>query len=205
MSRIVSLAIERAGLGPVAEARRSGASLEPYRALLETADLLALGALADELRRNDVGDDVRVQVGETTDDGVITLPLAERPHGDDAGLHLLRDTATARILAPRGATVRVSWADVGIEIALVALGFGANELAGRISNRRGLPLVDGAKVGWGKRSTYVPAELAKKQELSGHIRQAGRRALFVMPDGREETYGPLGAVTLDDDTTEVHA
>jgi 2-iminoacetate synthase ThiH len=95
------------------------------------------------------------------------------------GLELLREVAIARITGPRGARVRVDWTRSGLELAQVALGFGANELAGFIANKRGLPMAEGEKLGVvGKKSRLEAAEIVKRKELEGFVRRAGRTPRF---------------------------
>ncbi|HEY6463630.1 MAG TPA: hypothetical protein VIY73_25855 [Polyangiaceae bacterium] len=157
-------------------------------------DLLALGALADRVRRDEVGDEVRIYTREV-DDGAgeprvegaaagagagstaIVLPLEGRT---STGLELLREVAIARVTGPRGARVRVDWTRAGLEIAQVALGFGANELEGRIANKRGLPMAEGEKLGvLGKASRLEDADVVKRKELEGFVRRAGRTPCFA--------------------------
>ncbi|HEY5240706.1 MAG TPA: hypothetical protein VIJ22_04535 [Polyangiaceae bacterium] len=177
MSALVDRAIDAAGLSDVLAARRSGRVDEGDVERLRRADLLALGALADRIRATEVGDDVRVYTRPAPEDGdAVVLPC---PEGDLTGLELLREVAIARITGPRGARVRVDWTRSGLELAQVALGFGANELAGFIANKRGLPMAEGEKLGVvGKKSRLEAAELVKRKELEGFVRRAGRTPRF---------------------------
>jgi hypothetical protein len=88
--------------------------------------------------------------------------------------------ALARILGPKAARVRIDWSECGLELAQVALGFGASELLGPLANRRGLPIADGAtkKV---KGEGMVAVAALKKKELEDLLRMAGRTALFDSP------------------------
>jgi 2-iminoacetate synthase ThiH len=79
--------------------------------------------------------------------------------------------------------VCVDWTVCGLELAQVTLGFGANELAGQITSKRGLPLADGERLGAGKKSLQQLAHVRKRQELAALVRRAGRDPLFVEPDG----------------------
>ncbi len=78
--------------------------------------------------------------------------------------------------------MRVDWASTGIELAQVALGFGASELAGPVLSRRGLPILEGStkKVKGG----LVSSQLLKKKELAVLVRMAGRVPVFAR-DARE--------------------
>jgi 2-iminoacetate synthase ThiH len=185
VTALVDRAIAAAGLGGVLEARRGGGELgDAHLATLRGADLLALGALADRVRADEVGDEVRIYTdaadetsgGAATSPPVIVLPAEGR---ELTGLELLREVAIARVAGPAGARVRVDWTRCGLELAQVALGFGANELAGRISNKRGLPLAEGELLGVGKRSRMEAADMVKRKELAGFVRRAGRTPLFA--------------------------
>jgi hypothetical protein len=178
MSVLVDRALDVAGLGGALEARRSGDVGGALLERLRSADLLALGALADRVRKAEVGDDVRIYLEEPPPGGpaVVLLPTAE---GDVTGLELLRQVAIARISGPRGANVRVDFARCGLELAQVAVGFGANELVGRVANKRGLPLAEGEKLGVGKKSRWEDADVVKRSELAGFVLRAGRKPVFM--------------------------
>ena len=177
MSALVDQAIDAAGLAGVVAARHAGRVGESDVACLQGADLLALGALADRVRSDEVGDEVRIYTARHADDGdAVVLP---REAATLTGLELLREVAIARISGPRGVRVRVDWTRCGLELAQVALGFGANELAGRIANKRGLPMAEGEKLGVvGKKSRLEAADTVKRKELEGFVRRAGRTPWF---------------------------
>lgn len=177
MSALVLSALERGGLADVLAARRARdfAALAAAEPRLQAADLLLLGALADVIRKEEVGDEVRVLTNvQNAHDGVTTH--------EERGLDLLRAVAVARITGPKGAAVRVDWARCGLEIAQVALGFGANELTGPLASKRGLPIAEDAttKV---KGQGMVLVQLLKTRELAGLLRRAGREPVFVGADG----------------------
>jgi len=177
MSALILSAIEQGGLADVLAARRAKdfEALAAAKARLETADLLLLGALADVVRREEVGDDVKVHANvQTARDGV--------PSHDERGLDLLRAVAIARITGPRAVPVRVDWGVCGLEIAQVALGFGANELIGPIASKRGLPIAEDATKKL-KGQGMVAVQLLKTRELAGLLRRAGREPVFVGADG----------------------
>jgi hypothetical protein len=177
VSALVDRALEAAGLAGVLAARRAGATDESHLARLRSADLLALGALADRVRAEEVGDEVRIYLGDPDDDErVVVVPAAGT---DPTGLELLREVAIARVTGPRAARVRVDFVRCGLELAQVTLGFGANELLGRVASKRGLPLAEGALLGVGKRSALLPAEIVKRRELAGFVERAGRSPRFV--------------------------
>jgi hypothetical protein len=178
VSALVDRAIEAAGLSPVLAARRAGVADGSHSARLRTADLLALGALADRVRAEEVGDDVRIYLVDPRDgdERVVVVPS---PGSEATGLELLREVAIARVTGPRAARVRVDWVRCGLELAQVTLGFGANELVGRVASKRGLPLAEGELLGVGKRSGLLPAEIVKRKELAGFVERAGRMPRFV--------------------------
>jgi hypothetical protein len=199
MSLLVDRAIDAAGLSSLLAARRAGTIGEGDAARLREADLLALGALADRVRCEEVGDEVRIySPPPNDDDGAIVLPRDDR---EVTGLELLREIAVARVTARRGERVRVDWTRCGLELAQVALGFGANELAGHIASKRGLPIAEGELAGVGKKSRLQLAHVVKRIELAGFVRRAGRTPVFVASDGSVEaiedaaTRSPLGDVT----------
>jgi 2-iminoacetate synthase ThiH len=99
-------------------------------------------------------------------------------------MRFLRAVACARIVSSFAAPVRVDWSDAGIELAQVALGFGANELVGPIATKRGLAIADDAakKV---KGEGMVSLQRLKAQEIAGLVRRAGRRVVVVGPRGIE--------------------
>jgi hypothetical protein len=178
LSALVDRALDSAGLSDVLAARLAGASGGSFLDRLRSADLLALGALADRVRAEEVGDDVHIYLGEPTDDDdrVVVLPASS---SDATGLELLREVAIARVTGPRGARVRVDWTRCGLELAQVTLGFGASELVGHVASKRGLPLAEGELLGVGKKSALLPAQIVKRNELAGFVTRAGRTPRFA--------------------------
>jgi hypothetical protein len=168
-------------LGPVAAARRSGdlASIGPWTATLESCDLLALGALADRVRAEEVGDLVKIftRGAQALGADVLIVGADDASEAKARGT-VLRRVAVARITGPRAARVVVDWASVGLELAQVALGFGASELSGPVVTRRGLPIAldQRQKV---KGAGLVSSQLLKRRELAVLVRMAGRKAVFV--------------------------
>ncbi len=175
MSALVTSAIERGGLGELLAARRSGdfAALAQAAPLLEACDLLLLGALADLIRREEVGDEVKIYANAEVDHGDASIFGAR-----ERGIVLLRRVAIARITGPARARVRVDWGSAGLEIAQVALGFGASELEGPIANKRGLPIAEDATKKL-KGQGMVSVQALAKKELAGLIRRAGREPVFA--------------------------
>lgn len=155
--------------------RRQGGALPDAetRERLANADLLVLGAMSDELRRSELGDEVRVfaNVSAPSDARTVEVPKAA------TGLEFLRAVALARICSAPGTHVRIDWSKVGLELAQVALGFGANELVGDIANKRGLPIAEDEtkKV---KGQGMVDVRSLKKKELATLLSYSGRTAVF---------------------------
>jgi hypothetical protein len=209
VSALVDRAIESAGLLGVLNARRNGSLSASHIEQLRRADLLALGAVADRVRSEEVGAEVRVYTSTPPETGdlVALLPsdgasaaLPQRGQNDgDAqltGLELLREVAVSRVAGPPAARVRVDWTRCGLELAQVALGFGANELVGVISTKRGLPIAPGDLAGVGKKSRLLPAELVKRKELAGYVRLAGREPVFI---GAEEAADAIHTATAPEE------
>jgi 2-iminoacetate synthase ThiH len=147
---------------------------------LREADLLALGALADRVRRDEVGDEVFIYAPPPVE-GMPDAVVLPGEGGDLTGLELLRETAIARVTGPHAVRVRIDWTRCGLELAQVALGFGANELVGQIASKRGLPVAEGDVLGSGKKSQRELASVVKRRELAGFVRRAGRIPIFVGP------------------------
>jgi hypothetical protein len=168
---LVERVLLREGLLDLLEARRAVEFWPRVTPALHTrlrdADLLAVGALADIIRREEVGSVVHLHIGGVAPTDAIA----------GSGLALLRDVAIARITGPRGARVCVDFGASGLELAQVALGFGASELAGPIANRRGLPIADDAqkKV---KGKGLVALKALKQEELATIVRRARREPVF---------------------------
>lgn len=178
--------LERHGLGWLIAARSAGdyATIHARQTELDAVDPIYLGAFADHLRRNEVGDRVLVWANVTPpDDGALITGVR--------GLAFLRAVATARICAAPGAMVRVDWNEQGLEICQVALGYGADSWQGRLSNRKGLVLADDAakKV---KGQGMVTLQTLKMQEMERVLRGAGRQIHYadeLVSDTHRETEG----------------
>ncbi len=179
MSAIVDKAILAAGLGDLAHARRARDwdAVKRLGGALDHAPLLTLGALADRVRAEEIGDAVIIHVKRP--DEALGVPdagaLASR------GIDILKLVARARILGVHAAPVCVDWGATGLELAQVALGFGASELTGPLSNRRGLPIAEDAQVKV-KGVGMVAVQSLKRRELETLLERAGRRAVFARED-----------------------
>ena len=195
MSKFVEEAIAKAGLLPVLSARRSG-DLEAVRTTVASwgvADLLALGAVADAVRIQDVGEVVRIHEREpAASEGEVTWVETGRSTSE---LDFLRAVAVARIASSPGARIGVDWSQRGMELAQVALGFGASELRGPIQRKSGLPIYEGEKLKV-KGQGMVELRAIKRQEIGALVRHAGRLPNFVDGEGNGASPGS-GARTTE--------
>ncbi len=173
MTRFVEQAIARAGLGPVIPARTRG-DLEAVRALvasLGSVDLLALGAVADAVRATENGDVVCVHLAA---DGNVQWIEVEGARD----LELLRAVALARVTGEVGARIGVDWGRYGLEVAQVALGFGATDLTGPVTRKSGA-LIHEDDLKKVKGQGMVQASALKRREIATLIRYAGRSCEFT--------------------------
>jgi hypothetical protein len=179
VTRFVRDAIARAGLAPVLAAKDRG-DLSALRRTAEAwgaADLLVLGAVADLARHEEVGDVVRIHTTRTSAErDAVWIEAA-------SDLELLRAVAVARILSPRGGRVGVDWSSRGLEVAQVALGFGASDLRGAVTRKSGLPILEGeARRVKGQGMTSL--QTLQKRRIALLVEHAGRVPVFVGEDGR---------------------
>ena len=193
MTRFVEESIARAGLSPVLSARRSG-DVDTVRATVTSwgaTDLLALGAVADMVRTDDVGATVRIHEGAAEGSEVTWVDLS----AGTSELDFLRAVAIARIAARKGARIGVDWTKCGMELAQVALGFGASELRGPMVRKSGLPILEGEKLKL-KGQGMVELRSIKKRELATLVSHAGRSAVFVdeAPTPRESSKEEVAGV-----------
>jgi hypothetical protein len=181
MTRFIEEAIARAGLLPVLTAWRAGelAAVRAARATWQGADLLVLGALADAIRVESVGSVVQIcdlRGGPQSADVMWV-------EGSPSGLDFLRAVAVARIEAAKGARIGVDWSRHGLELAQVALGFGASDLRGPITRKSGLPVLDdeARKV---KGQGMVELKSLVQREIAALVGYAGREPVFVDEEER---------------------
>jgi len=169
MSTFVDRLIEQAGLWPVFTARAAG-DFARAEALLAQADLLLVGAIADRIRARTVGDLVRIH------------PLAEPPvtwvRRTDSEVALLRSVALTRATSPDGARIGVDWGEIGLEVAQVALGFGASDLTGPITKKSGA-LISADDLKKVKGQGMVAATALKRREIAAVLQHAGRTCEFT--------------------------
>jgi hypothetical protein len=172
MSTFLERAIARAGLAPVLSARERG-DLEAVQSLVATlgeVDLLVLGAVADTIRAREQGDVVRVHVQPGA--GVRWIREAA------SDLDLLRAVAIARVTGPAGAAIGVDWGRCGLELAQVALGFGATDLTGPIARKSG-ELIGADELRKVKGQGMVAVAFLKRREIAALVRNAGRVCEFT--------------------------
>ncbi|MBX7196895.1 MAG: hypothetical protein K1X94_32900, partial [Sandaracinaceae bacterium] len=140
---------------------------------LESAelDLLVLGALADRLRAAERGEVVRLHLDRPGDDGVKSFGKADLDAAGDAQV-LLRRIAVARLSGERGAPLRVDAEGLGLQLAQLALAYGADEIVvplGKLS----LEVFGGDDV------TAKEKAVLRERELCTLIRCAGRAPRIV--------------------------
>jgi hypothetical protein len=168
LSSLITRALEEAGLADLSE--RLFAGQLPHEgdlARLREADTLVLAALADALREHCRGDRVRAMSSDAARrarDLVRVSPDVMRADGT-TGEQALREVALARLTSAQDRSVGVGIEEVGLELAQVALTFGADVLWTDLDARRTLPLLDG------------PA--ARRTELAGLIARSGRSVEWV--------------------------
>ena len=179
MSRFVEQSIAKAGLLPVLAAHRAGdlGRIRAEHASWNAADLLVLGAVADAVRTEDTGPTVRVHEARTASADVTWV----EPVKGASELELLRAVAVARIAASKSARIGVDWSQCGMELAQVALGFGASDLRGPITRKSGLPIYEDEKLKV-KGQGMVELRSIKKREIAALITHAGRLPVFVDSD-----------------------
>jgi hypothetical protein len=169
--RFIEEAIERAGLMPIFMLRAAG-ELDAVRVLLlkDDTDLLVLGAIADLVRSKENGDVVRVH------------PLADASvtwiRKTASELDLLRAVAMARITTEAGTKIGVDWSEHGLELAQVALGFGATDLTGPITKKSGT-LISADDLKKVKGEGMVASSALKRKEIAALIRNAGRECVMT--------------------------
>lgn len=171
MSRFLARSFDRAGLGHVLEARRRG---DPIH-LPANIDLLLLGALADQIRTDECGDAVRIHSLRASN--VLWVGFTGQCSREISELDLLREVSIARITGSRGMAIGIDWGVFGLEVAQVALGFGATDLTGPITKKSGIVISEDElrKV---KGRGMVAATALKRQEITALVANAGRRCAF---------------------------
>ena len=152
-----------AEIDTVAERALTGEGLGPADLdRLRGADVLILAGLADAVREAHRGDEVRVAAGGAPASDGRLVEVKHDSARDLTGQQLLIEVALTRLSTPANVAVGVSYESIGLELAQVALLFGADALWGDLSGRKTLPLLDNPR--------------QRQGELEGLIQRAGRRA-----------------------------
>jgi 2-iminoacetate synthase ThiH len=162
MGRIWQQAMERAGLGEIAERALTGSGLDAADLeRLRSSELLLVGSLADAVRKKHRGAEVRVLTPERArqERGLLRVEPALGATGL-TGEEALREVALARLAHSATRSIGVSFDDIGLHLAQVALIFGADLWWGELGGKRTLPLLDGAA--------------ARRREIEGLLSRAGR-------------------------------
>jgi len=174
VKRFVETAIERAGLSALLEARRAG-DMTHVRATATSwgaSDLMVLGAIADQCRSDGVGGVVRIH--DRRDAEVTWVD----PSPGASELDVLRAVAVARIASDAGARIGIDWSRHGLELAQVALGFGASDLVGPVTRKNGLPILADEKQKV-KGQGMVDVVDLKRKEIAALVTHAGRVPVFT--------------------------
>ena len=164
MGRILDRALEQAGLSDLAERVLQGRGVaDAERVRLRGADVLVLAGLADAVRERFHGEDVKLMdaAAAQRDPELIRLAFEWGGEGAHTGAELLREVALARLATPGKRSLGVRVDEIGLQLAQVALTFGADVLFGELGGGRILPLLDGPE--------------ARRAELTALIERAGRR------------------------------
>jgi len=166
MGRVLSRALEAAGLADFQARVLSGSPLaDSELARLRDADLLLVAGLADSMRANFRGDEVRVlRRREAREADLIEFDQTPSPQGK-TGADLLRELSLLRLGTAPATSIAVCMESLGLELAQTALLFGADTLIGDLQSERTLPLLEGAA--------------ARRREVEGLVARSGRRARFA--------------------------
>jgi hypothetical protein len=165
MGRLLSKAIEAAGLGEYQARALSGtgmtlADIERLR----SADLLLVAGLADLVRARFRGDEVRIVPKSRVREPKLVVfdTVPEQP--GLTGAEVLREIALLRLRTPGDLAIAVSYDALGLELAQTALLFGADVLFGDLAGKRILPLLEGPS--------------ARRREITGLVERSGRRVRY---------------------------
>lgn len=168
IGRMLRTALQQAGLLELGERalRGEGLGLSDIAAL-ERADLLLVAGLADAVRKQHRGDEVRLLSGAAAkrEPELLRVNLDAGRSDGPTGEELLRQIALARLATPSGRSVGVSFEQLGLELAQTALAFGADALWGDLETKRTLPLLTG--------------KAARRQEIEGLVQRSGRRVRWI--------------------------
>ena len=166
MGRVLSKAIEAAGLSEVRARALAGTALtQTDIEQLRGTDLLLVAGLADEVRARFRGDDVRIVPKARVREPKLAVFEAVPEAAGATGADVLREVALLRLRTPGDTALAVSYDALGLELAQTALLFGADVLFGELLGKRTLPLLDGPS--------------ARRREIAGLVERSGRRPRFA--------------------------
>jgi hypothetical protein len=171
MGRLWQRAVVRAGISELGERALAGGGLSPEEVeRLRSEDVLIVAGLADAVRERFFGAEVRVLSNEVARrEPALSRPSIMLPSPEGAtGQEVLLEIALARLATPAQQGLCVSFDALGLQLAQVALSFGADALCGDLGGKRVLPLLEGAA--------------ARRVELQGLIERVGRSVRFVDPE-----------------------
>jgi hypothetical protein len=126
---------------------------------LEDLDLLVLGALADRVRQAERGDAVKIHIDKPTDDVRTFTSVDGHAHA------LLKKIAITRLAGEKG-PIRVDAEAVGLQIAQVALTFGADEIV--------VPVHRMLEVYGERDAPKDDKSILREREICGLVTAAGR-------------------------------
>src|SRR5436190_13230034 len=141
MGRLLSHAIEEAGLGDIAARALEGQGLcAADLARLREADVLLVAGLADLVRERHRGNEVRLLGNEAArrEHDLVRVELDAGGASGPTGQELLKRIALARLAAPASQGIAVGFEQIGLELAQTALAFGADALFGDLGTKRTL-------------------------------------------------------------------
>jgi len=186
-STLVAQLVEREGLLPLLASRERGVVPRESEVadVVARAQILAVGAAADAARRRECGDETRIHIptAPPATDALVVIG------GDTVarGTALLRRIALLRLGGPIALRIVVDFGALGLEIAQVALSFGATDLAGPILSRRATPEPLGLRQG------SLPIldrddskKLVKRREIAAYVERAGFRPVFVTAEAQSD-------------------
>jgi hypothetical protein len=165
---MLTRAIDEAGFSETRRRILEGQAVSPAELdRLRDADLLVVAGLADLVRAQFRGDEVRLiaNANPSRDPALCVFRgAADSGEGPTTGADLLRNIALTRLQIPADQALAVSLDELGVELAQTALVFGADVLYGDLGGKRTLPLIDGPD--------------ARRTELTGLIERSGRKVVF---------------------------
>ena len=185
-STLVAQLVEREGLLPLLASRERGVVPRESEVadVVARAQILAVGAAADAARRRECGDETRIHIptAPPATDALVVIG------GDTVarGTALLRRIALLRLGGPIGLRIVVDFGALGLEIAQVALSFGATDLAGPILSRRATPEPQLRQGSLPILDRDDSKKLVKRREIAAYVERAGFRPVFVTAEAQSD-------------------